>query len=951
MNHPIFNPAFGPMRVLGYASGSGATLFRAFEMQKKLEQSVEGSPFQIVGLFSDNPDSKAVQAAKEFGIPVRTLDIRAFYRERNAPLKDRDVRRAYDQEAMKLWEDLEPHLVLLAGYVWATTEEILDALPVVNVHPADLSVRKDGKRAYAGADGVGDALRAGEKQLRSSSHLATSELDGGPILIISPPVEVVPAPGGMSFEDCRRHYLKLVNEQSRLVGGRTVQEIALGHFQLDDQGKVLYRGEYVPSGLRFESWEENKPLSDRPLDPLHSPGSVAVIGASQKPGIGRAVLENIQSYGFQGELFAVNRSGEDVSKAKGFRSVREIPEAPDLALMCIPSSQVLEAAKDCAAKGVRAIVGIAAGFRETGEKGALSEKKLMEIVNRANMRFLGPNCMGLLNTDPGVKLHANILQGLPKEGGVAFVTQSGAIGAALLDYAEELGLGFSQIYSTGNQADININDLLPVLEKDENTKVALAYMETLPEPARFRKNAFSLTKKKPLVVVRSGKTEAGIAAARSHTGSLAGDSAMVEALLDQVGAITARSLEEAFLLAAALESMPLPKGKRVGVISNAGGPGTLVADALAESGAELPLLPPDVRARLAEKILPEASTGNPIDLVATAKPEHYALAAREMVQSGLYDALVVIVVPPATVDTGEVARAMLPCIKAFDGPVLSCFFGPNLGKKGRKAFQEEKIPSFPFPEQTAEVFSRMAGLAGHEDQGRTWPRGQRPPLSARKKIRRLLGRQKGFLPPLQLRDLLNEYGVKTVPTWGLSEIGSLNEVYREGASYVLKVDHPEIIHKSDSGGVMLGIRTIAELEEAVDLMKKRFPGARDFLVQEMASAGTEILLGAVRKGDLGHAVMAGLGGVAVEVLQDTALLPVPFSPAEAHRALRKLKAWRLISGFRGKKAADAEEIVRLLGGLGRLVQDFPEISELDINPVIAAPEGLVAVDWRAGWDF
>ncbi|AER65929.1 CoA-binding domain protein [Thermovirga lienii DSM 17291] len=951
MTQPIFNPSYGPMRVLGYASGSGATLFRALEMQKKLEQTDEGSPFQIVGLFSDNPDSKAVQLAKELNIPVKTLDIRQFYKEHNAPIKDREVRKLFDQKALELWEDLKPHLILLAGYVWATTEEILDALPVVNVHPADLSVQKDGKRAYAGADGVGDALRAGEKQLRSSSHLATSELDGGPILVISPPVDVIPAAEEMSFEDYRKYHLKLVNEQSRIVGARTVYEIAMGHFQLDSQGKVLYRGEYVPLGLRFESWDENKPLPERPLEPLYSPKSIAVIGASQKLGIGRAVLENIKTYGFKGDLFAVNRSKEDVSGAKGYKSVKEIPKELDLAMMCIPSSKVLDAVQECAEKGVKAIVGIAAGFKEVGEKGALSEKKLMEIVNRANMRFLGPNCMGLLNTDPKVKLHANILQGLPKEGGVAFVTQSGAIGAALLDYAEELGLGFSQIYSTGNQADININDLLPVLEKDESTKVVLCYMETLPEPARFRKNALSLTRKKPLIVIRSGKTEAGMIAAQSHTGSLAGDSAMIEAMIEQVGAITAKSLEEAFLLAAALESMPLPKGKRVGVISNAGGPGTLVADALAERGFALPFLPEDARARLAEKVLPEASTGNPIDLVATARPEHYALAAKEMVRSGLYDALVVIVVPPATVDTGEVARAMLPYIKEFNGPVLSCFFGPNLGRDGRMVFQKEGIPSFPFPEQTAEVLSKMAKMETSCFHHQAWPDAQRPSLSVRKDIRRTLGKNKGFLPPLQLRDLLNEYGIKTVPTWGLSEIGSLEGIYKEGTSYVLKVDHPEIIHKSESGGVVLGIKTLRELEESIGLMKKRLPGARDLLVQEMASGEMEIILGAVKKGSLGHAVMMGLGGVAVEVLKDTVLLPVPFSPAEAHIALRKLKAWRLISGYRGKKGADVEEIVQWLGSLARLVQDFPELSELDINPVIVTPEGLVAVDWRASWEF
>lgn len=950
MAKSIFNPNYGPMRVLGYISGSGATLFRTLELQRRLERTPEGSPFEIVGLFCDNPNAKGIRTAEELGIPVRVLDIRKFYEDRNAPLKDRELRKLYDQEAMKLWEDLEPHLILLAGYVWATTEEILDAVRVVNVHPADLSITKDGKRAYAGADGVGDALRAGEKTLRASSHLATNELDGGPLLIISPPVEVPPFEGAPSFEEYRKSCIKLVNEQSRTVGARTVYEIAMGHFQINEQNEVLYKGEPVPKGLRFESWEENKILPDRPLNSLYAPKSVAVIGASQKPGIGRAVLENIKSYGFSGELFAVNRKGEEVSGCRGYKNVKDIPSELDLALLCIPSSSVLEAVKDCGAKGVRALVGIAAGFKETGDDGALSEKKLIQEVDKANIRFLGPNCMGLLNTHPDVKLHANILQGLPREGGIAFVTQSGAIGAALLDYAEDLGLGFSQIYSTGNQADININDLLPVLESDENTKVVVAYMETLPQPARFKKNASALTRKKPLIVIRSGKTQAGAAAAQSHTGSLAGDNTMIKAILDQVGAITADNLQEAFLLAAALEKMPAAKGRKVGVISNAGGPGTLVADALAERGFELPLLPEQTRHSLAKAILPEASTGNPIDLVATAKPEHYALAAREMVESGIYDALIVIVVPPATVDTGEVAKAMLPYLKEFQGPILSCFFGPGLGRKGRKVFQEEGIPSFPFPEQTAEILGRMVKREESEDYSKhSSSQIRRPSISMRKHIRRTLGHVQGFLPPLKTKELLDCYGIKTVNTQSYKDIDPAKLFSGKCRSYALKVDHPEVIHKSEHGGVILGINTAQEFQDALLSLRERFPDANDFLVQEMASPGTEIILGAVKKGDLGHGVMVGLGGIAVEILHDTALLPVPFSPQEAMKTLRKLRTWKLIAGYRGRKGIDTEELIRWMMSLARLVQDFPEIEELDINPVIAGPEGLVAVDWRASW--
>lgn len=942
MTLPLHNPHKGPLRVLGYASGSGATLFRALEMARTLDATREGSPFQIVGIFSENPNAKALETARSLGIPQRTLDLRAFYALRGKPLGDREVRAAFDRESMALWEDLAPDLILLAGYVWATTADLIEALPVVNVHPADLSVHRNGKRAYAGAHGIEDALAAGERELRASSHLATAELDGGPLLVVSPPVPV-PEDEALSPEDRTRACLRLVNDQSRLVGARTLYEIACGHFATDEGGILRYRGNPVPDGLRFDCWERCRILPERSVEALIRPKSVAVLGASPKPGIGRAVLENLQAFGFPGPLYPVNRDGAEVAGLTGYASVAEIPGGVDLALFCLPASQVLPLAERCAEVGVKALVGVAAGFGETGPEGALAERRLVELVDQGNMRLLGPNCMGVLNTDPSVRLHADILQTLPEPGGVSFVTQSGAIGAALLDFAKTFGIGFSKIVSTGNQADVTLNDLMPLLEDDEKTRVVLAYLETLPDAARFRRCAEALTRKKSLVVLKSGRTPAGAAAARSHTGSLAGDDRLADALLRQSGAVRAESLEEAFLLASALPALPALRGHRVGVVSNAGGPGTLVADALSAAGFDLPLLSEDLRRELAEKILPEASTGNPLDLVATAKPAQYAEAARILGASGLYDALVVLVVPPATVDTRAVAEALLPPLKAFPGPVLTCFFGPELGLEGRETLRAAGFPSVPFPEQTVQVLARLRERSRREI-GSPWKGMPTPGMALRRDLRRRLHSfGKGFLPPLAARDLLLAYDLRPAATFDAAArpVGARSP----SGSWVVKIDHEEVLHKSDAGGVLLNVEE-QDLDRATASLRERFPGARGILIQEMLAPGTELILGAVRDDALGHGVLVGMGGVGVEVFNDTALLHVPFSPEVGRAALEGLRCFPLLRGYRGKAGIDPDNVVRWMGRLAALLQDFPEIAELDLNPVIVGPKGLTAADWR-----
>lgn len=934
----------GRMRVAALASGSGNTLWKAHDLQISLEKTFEGSPFEVVAVFSDNPESKALITAMERCIPFLGIDIKDFYARRGKPLKDREVRGEYDALIMDFFEEHQPDVILLAGYVWATTDTIIESLPVINVHPADLSIKRDGKRLYAGANGVGAALEDGASELRSSSHIATAVLDSGPVLVISPPVPV-DRRDGLEGQERMKYYLRQVNDQSREVGARTIYEVSLGNFGVDEKGAVCYRGHLCTDGLKFESWEHCKPLYERETGKLLKPESVAVIGASSKPGLGKAVLKNILDYGFPGKVFGINRKGEDVLGVKGYRSVKEIKDDIDLALVTVPAEYAPGVVRECGEKGVPTVAALTAGFKEMGEAGAKAEAEMMNWVDHYNMRLLGPNCMGLLNTDPEVRLHSNMLQTLPKRGGIGLITQSGAIGAALLDWAEDLGLGFSMIASTGNQPDLDICDLLPIFAEDHGTKVILAYLEMIPDPARFERIMQKVTPKKPVVILKSGRTASGAAAARSHTGSLAGNERIAEALIRKTGAIRANTLEEAFLLSSALSRLPLVMGNRVGIISNAGGPGTLVADMLDELGFELPLLPETVRNELARDILPQASTANPLDLVATAAPEHYGKASRLMAESGMFDALIVIMVPPATIETGLVAQAMIDSLKSISIPVLSCFFGPGMGLAGRNVMLDGGIPSFPFPEQTAQVLHLMRRPALNSS-GREELSSFLLPSRDRVGSRRIISSNRGsFLSPEDAESLIEKYGFSLARSGYITSPDQIPEIDLK-YPLVAKIDHPEVIHKSDAGGVVLGISDRDALDRTVRDLLERFPGSRGILLQEQVRGEMEIILGANKDPLLGHAVLVGYGGTGVEVFEDVAIAHVPFGKEGAKDLLRQLKCYRILEGHRGKKGIDLDKLAELILRLEAMLLDNPEIEELDLNPLIFDGRDLVVADSR-----
>lgn len=943
MLKPIIDPARGKLRVLGYCSGSGNTLWKAYELQKEMEQTPEGCPFEIVGIFADNPASKAVAAAGHYGIPWEAIDIRQYYADRGAPLKDREVRAQFDAEAMDRVEKFHADMILLAGYVWATTDVVLDRYLVVNVHPGDLAVTDStGRRLLAGANGIKSAFDCNMDYLRASAHLATKELDAGPLLVRSPkvPVDYTLHP---DYETRFRHYLKLVNEQNRLAGARAVLELALGHYALDENGRLCYKGQPAPQGLTIESWEENKPAYQRRRDKLLRPQSVAVIGASSRPGIGNAIVQNLLDIGYKGKVYAVNRKGEDVLGVPGYVSVLDIPEPVDLGVISVPSAGAVAVAEECGKKGVPALVCITAGFREIGGEGIEREKALMEIVDKYNMCVVGPNCMGLANTDEEVRLSATILSATPPVGHVAFLTQSGALGASLVDFADELDVGFSVVASLGNMANISSCDLLPLLEADKNTHIICMYMETIPEPYRFEQVMRKVTK--PVIVVKSGRTAAGAAAASSHTGSLAGNDDVADALLKKCGIIRAENLEDAFLLASAMTKMPRIKGNRVGIISNAGGLGTLTTDALVKYGFQLPELDGEERAELAKQLLPEASTHNPLDLVAPAPPSHYAAAAHAMIDSGKYDAIIVDCVPPATIDTGDVAQAMVDILKSTPIPIFSCFFGPTLGAPGRAVMRKGGIPTFSFPDQMVRTMRYMVEPPAAEPG--TYDCTVTTAVRAEAKALLEKAQSGAYLDPESCFRLLELYGVPVAKNAYLpcgGDSAALDIRY----PVVAKVDHPEIVHKSDVGGVRLDIAGPKELDELLAQWERKFPGLRGIQVQQQVSGDVEVIVGASLDPALGHSILTGIGGTLVEIIKDVAFGHVPLAPTDPDRMLESLRCRRLLTGYRGSRPVDMEQLKTIIMRVNQLLLDLPAVCEMDINPLIfdRASGSFYAVDAR-----
>jgi acetate---CoA ligase (ADP-forming) len=675
------------------------------------------------------------------------------------------------------------------------------------------------------------------------------------------------------------------------------------------------------------------------LRPFFEPRSVAVVGASRRRGsIGGELFRNVLEGDFSGAAFPVNKSGEPVAGVRAYQSLGDIPEPVELAVVCVPGAQVLEAASSALKAGVRALCVISAGFAESGPEGVERQERLLSLVRSYGARLVGPNCLGL--TSATVGLNATFAPRALPPGRIGFSSQSGALGLALLEKAAERHLGFSAFVSIGNKADVSSNDLLEWWEDDAATDVVLLYLESFGNPRKFGRLARRVARRKPILALKAGTTGAGARAASSHTAALAGSEAAVDALFHQAGVLRVRTLEELVDAAALLSGQPLPQGRRVAVVTNAGGLGILCADACEAAGLQLPELADETRAVLEQALPPEASLGNPVDLLGSATVTTYEAVLPALLADPRVDALIVLFVPPVVAGAEEIAAAIRSCVERElpEKPVLAAV----VSGEGIPAVLREEgsgVAAFSYPESAAWTL----GLAAERAEWLRRPAGVLRELEGIDAVaaRKLVEESgEGWLEPPEARALLAAYGIPVVPERLAASVEEALAAARElGFPVVVKTAEAGA-HKTERGGVALGLAAEDDVRAAVERI------GLPVTVQPYVRGGAELLAGVVQDPVFGPLVAFGPGGVLAELIGDAGFRIAPLTDLDAEELVLGGKAGRLVRGFRGSPPADTEALVDLVLRLARLADDLPEAAELDLNPVLARPDGCVAVDAR-----
>jgi acetyl coenzyme A synthetase (ADP forming)-like protein len=707
----------------------------------------------------------------------------------------------------------------------------------------------------------------------------------------------------------------------------------------------------------IESFENRERIASiNTLNLFFNPRAVAVIGASrQRATIGAEIFRNLLSYEFAGPVYPINRAAPVVQCVPAYASIEEAPGPVDLAVIAVPAAHVITVAEECSRKGVRALVVISAGFGETGEEGRARQEKLLQVCRDTGMRLIGPNCMGILNTDPSVRLNATFAGVVTPAGRIGFSSQSGALGLAIMDYANSRGLGISTFASVGNKADISGNDLLNYWESDPNTDVILLYLESFGNPKKFSRIARRLGRKKPIVVVKSGRSAAGARATSSHTGALMSHSDVtVDALFKQTGVIRTDTLEELFDVASVLVNQPLPSGPRIGIVTNAGGPAILCADACESRGLEVPVLSEESQKRLRQALLPEASVGNPVDMIASATADNYRDAIRIVAGDNNIDALIVMFTPPLVTKAEDVARAIIDNVKTINRskPVLAVFLSAS-GEPEEMRQEEVKIPCYAFPEAAAIALSR----AWRYSEWRSKPPASPPGVEGVDRVQAAaiiataLKRGEDWLTPEESAALLRCYGLPMIEQRFVTTPDEAGAAAREiGGEVALKGVGPELVHKTEAGAIRLGLTGEAQVRNAANEMledlKKRSITPAGFLVQRMASGGVEMIVGIVHDRQFGPVIACGAGGVMVELLRDVAVRLTPLTREDAAEMVRGLRSYPLLTGFRGASPCDVAALEDGLLRISALAEDLPEVAELDCNPFLVQQSGAVILDAR-----
>lgn len=691
------------------------------------------------------------------------------------------------------------------------------------------------------------------------------------------------------------------------------------------------------------------------LEMFTEPRGVAVIGASTSPEkLGYQVLHNIVQYGYQGAVYPVNPTASEILGLKAYPSVLECPDPVDLAVILVPNKAVPAVMEQCGQRGVKGAVVITAGFREVGPQGKALEQQIIETCHRYGMRMIGPNVLGIIDTV--CRLNASFAAGMPARGRIAFMSQSGALCTSILDMAMGQGIGFSRFYSIGNKADINELDLVKAWAEDGETRAIMAYLEGITNGPEFIRIASRVTRHKPIIAIKSGTTSAGSKAVSSHTGTLAGSEAAYDAAFKQSGIIRAGSVQDLFDFTIAFARQPLLKGDAIAIITNAGGPGIMASDAVERAGLRLATLTTETKQKLQAQLPPAASVANPVDVLGDALADRYALAIEAVLADPNVDALLVVLTPQTMTQIPETAEALGRLSKAHDKPVFGAFMGDASIRTGIEVLRSYDVPNYQVPERAVAAIAAMWHY-------RRWL--NTPPLAVealavdREKVAQLFARVRAegrvTIGDAEAREVMEAYGIP-VPKAGLAATADEAVALAESIGYpvVMKIASPDILHKSDIGGIKLNITSASEVRDAFDLLiyrgRRYMPDATIWgcQVQQMVKGGREVIIGVNRDPQFGPLIMFGLGGIYVEALKDVTFRVAPIDRREATEMLGEIRSYRLLRGVRGEKPADQQAIVDTLVRISQLVTDFPEIVELDINPLMVFEQGrgVMGIDMR-----
>jgi acetate---CoA ligase (ADP-forming) len=695
------------------------------------------------------------------------------------------------------------------------------------------------------------------------------------------------------------------------------------------------------------------------LEELFQPASVAVVGATNQPGkVGATLFRNLLQAGFRGVAYPVNPSSKSVSGVRCYPRVADLPEAPELGVVIVPAPLVAGVVEELGEAGARGLIVISAGFREVGEDGAAMEAEVVRRAAKYRMSLVGPNCFGVLNTDPGVSLNATFSESLPPRGNIAFVSQSGALCAGILAYGIAQRIGFSRFVSVGNRAGVDENDLLRSLGHDAATKVILLYVESLADGRKFLETAREVTEQKPVLVIKSGRTAAGERAARSHTGSLAqsGRDQLYDALFEQSGVMRADTLGDLFRSAKIFASGISLDGPRLVILTNSGGPGIVAADAAVRHGLELPPLPTATQEELARRLPSIATVSNPLDMTSLVGPDQYRDTLRTLLAMPDIHAALVIATPTGTMTGESVARAILDVKATTPKPIVACMFGLTDLSREMRLLEERGIPAFTFPEEGVQGLGSLARFHAWKTRPRAEVRMfpvDRDAVRATLEAAERTGTT--VLPEYASRSLLSAYGI-AFPK--VARVATVEEAVREaeaiGYPVVLKVASPDIFHKTDVGGVTVGLQDATMLRGAWQRMlqsvRTAVPTARieGFEVEAQVAGGKEVLVGVQRDPNFGPVVVFGMGGIYVEVLRDVTFRLAPVRPLAAQHMVESVRAFPLLRGVRGEPPSDLAALEEAIERVSQLAVELPQVLELDLNPLIVRPagKGAVAVDAR-----